>query len=132
MGVVDGGDLRTRSAGGTVPNVRVERLCWLAVRDRLARRGRLSPLLAVFRVGSLAWLPLQGRAAGPDADWLGVDPVAGRLRSFAFAVYDVAQQLSAVEREELRRTGQVPDWFLPAVSRRRRRSRRRHPRTGAR
>jgi hypothetical protein len=120
IGIRRGAVAGARPAARAVPNVRIERLCWLAIRDQLARRGRVNPLLTVFRVGALAWVPLRGRVAGPDADWLGADPVSGRMRSFAFAVYDVARQLSAAERQELRRTGQVPDWFVPAVYRRRR------------
>ncbi len=86
--------------------------------DSAARAGQSSA--DGVPVGSLAWVPLPGRATGPDADWLGTDPVSGRMRSFAFTVYDVPRQLSAVERQELRRAGQLPGWFLPAVYRRRR------------
>jgi hypothetical protein len=57
-------------------------------------------------------------------DWLGADLTAGRTASFGFAVYDVAQQLSVAVRQQLRRTGEVPAWFLPAVYRRRRELRR--------
>ncbi len=107
-----------------VPNVRIERLAWLAVRDRLARGGRDNPVLAMFRVrsgGRNARLAVPGV---PDRDWLGYDLTAGRMASFGFAVYDVAQELSVEERQVLRATGEVPDWFLPAVYRRRRRLRR--------
>ena len=124
VGAASGGDAGARPAARAVPNVRIGRLCWLAIRDQLARRGRKNPLLTVFRVGSLAWVPLRGRVAGPDTDWLGADPVSGRMRSFAFAVYDVSRQLSAAERQELRRTGKVPDWFVRTVYRRRRELRR--------
>jgi hypothetical protein len=124
MAAGSGGGAGAQPAPRAVLNVRIERLCWLAVRDQLARRGRVNPLLTVFRIGSLAWMPLRGRAAGPDADWLGADPVSGRMRSFAFAVHDVARQLTAAERQQLRRTGQVPDWFVPAVYRCRRELRR--------
>ena len=128
LGAGSGDDAGAPPARRAVPNVRIERLCWLAVRGQLARRGRVNPLLTVSRVGSLAWVPLRGRAAGTDADWLGADPVSGRMRSFAFAVYDVARQLSAAERQQLRRTGQVPEWFIAAVYRRRRELRRRRSR----
>ena len=124
MGTESGVGAAAQPAPRAVPNLRTERLCWLAVRNQLARRGRVNPFLTMFRVGSLAWAPLRDRAAGPDTDWLGIDPVSGRMRSFAFAVHDVARQLSATERQQLRRTGHVPDWFVPAVYRRRRQLRR--------
>jgi hypothetical protein len=66
------------------------------------------------RVGRGSWRQL------PDAEWLGADFTSRRIASYGFAVYDVAQELSVAERQELRRTGAVPDWFLPAVHRRRR------------
>lgn len=107
-----------------VPNVRIERLCWLAVRDRLASRGRDNPVLAVTRVRWGVRLQRGGRSGEPRMDWLGADLTAGRMASFGFAVHDVAQELSVAERQELRRTGEVPEWFLPAVYRRRRELRR--------
>jgi hypothetical protein len=107
-----------------VPNVRIERLCWLAVRERLARGGRDNPVLAVFRVRSGARNPIYDRPGMPARDSLGFDLTSGRMASFGFAVYDVAQELSVEERQVLRRTGAVPDWFLPAVYRRRRELRR--------
>lgn len=108
-----------------VPKVRIERLCWLAVRDRLARRGRDNPLLAMFRVRTASRISRYGRPGAPERDWLGIDLTAGRMASFGFAVHDVAQRLSVEERQVLRRTGEVPGWFLPAVYRRRRELRRR-------
>jgi hypothetical protein len=107
-----------------VPNVRIERLCWLAVRDRLARGGRDNPLFAMFRVRSGSRISRHGRPGAPERDWLGFDLTSGRMASFGFAVHDVAQRLSVDERQVLRRTGEVPDWFVPAVYRRRRELRR--------
>jgi hypothetical protein len=107
-----------------VPNVRIERLAWLAVRDRLARGGRDNPVLAMFRIRSGGRHSRLAVPGVPDRDWLGFDLTAGRMASFGFAVYDVAQELSVEERQVLRATGDVPDWFLPAVYRRRRRLRR--------
>jgi hypothetical protein len=103
-----------------VPKVRIERLCWLAVRDRIARGGRDNPVLAVFRVRSGLRYPRRGRAGVPVPDGLGDDLTSGRMASFGFAVYDVAQRLSVAERRVLRETGEVPGWFLAAVYRRRR------------
>ncbi len=107
-----------------VPNVRIERLCWLAVREKLARRGRDNPVFAAFRLRSSARISRSGRPGAPERDWLGFDLTAGRMASFGFAVHDVAQQLSVAERQALRATGEVPDWFLAAVYRRRRELRR--------
>ncbi|GAA5184696.1 hypothetical protein GCM10023322_26740 [Rugosimonospora acidiphila] len=91
--------------------VRDERLCWLAVRDQLDRRSRRRSLL--------------GRLVGnftPTGRGLGVDltrgSVKGRMMRYSFAVEDVAQRLTPEERQVLRSTGQVPDWFLNAVERR--------------
>lgn len=107
-----------------VPNVRIERLAWLAVRDRLAKGGRNNPILAMFRVRSGGRHSRLAIPGVPDRDWLGYDLTSCRMASFGFAVYDVAQELSVEERQVLRATGEVPDWFLPAVYRRRRRLRR--------
>ena len=93
--------------------VRDERLAWLAVRDELARRSRNRPLTFLRRIfGNLA----------PTTKGFGQDttaPVAGRrMRRWSVAVFDVAQRLDAGEREVLRATGRVPDWFLGAVRQR--------------
>jgi hypothetical protein len=40
------------------------------------------------------------------------------MRRWSVAVHEVAQRLDAGEREVLRSTGRVPDWFLDAVRRR--------------
>jgi hypothetical protein len=95
------------------PKVRDERLAWLAVRDELTRRSRCGPLTFLRRVfGNMA----------PTTRGLGTDvtvPSANRhMRRYSFAVYDVAQRLDAGEREVLRATGRVPDWFLGAVTKR--------------
>jgi hypothetical protein len=109
----------------TVPKVRIERLCWLAVRDRLGRRERRNPVMPAWWVRSVARVGRGSWRSLPDAEWLGADLTSKRVASFGFAVYDVAQELSVAERQVLRSTGEVPDWFLPAVHRRRRELRRR-------
>jgi hypothetical protein len=95
------------------PKVRDERLAWLAVRDELARRSRRGPFTFLRRVfGNLA----------PTGTGLGTDVTVPsrnrRMRRYSFAVHDVAQRLDAREREALRTTGRVPDWFLDAVVKR--------------
>ncbi|HWB38415.1 MAG TPA: hypothetical protein VHA75_20555, partial [Rugosimonospora sp.] len=49
----------------------------------------------------------------------------GRVRdrqrqAYSFAVHDTVADLSPAERDHLRQTGQVPDWFLDRVVQRRR------------
>jgi hypothetical protein len=93
--------------------VRDERLAWLAVRDELTRRSRRGPLTFLRRVfGNMA----------PTGTGMGTDVTAPsknrRMRRYSFAVHDVAQRLDAGEREVLRATGRVPDWFLGAVTQR--------------
>ncbi len=117
--------LGAQSQARPVPKVRIERLCWLAVRDRLARRERRSPVMPAWWVRSMSRVGRGSWRSLPDAEWLGADMTSKRVATFGFAVYDVAQELSVAERQELRRSGTVPDWFLPAVHRRRREMRRR-------
>lgn len=93
--------------------VRDERLAWLAVRDELARRSRNRPLTFVRRIfGNLA----------PTTKGFGHDTTAPvtsrRMRRWSVAVHEVAQRLDAGEREVLRATGRVPDWFLDAIGER--------------
>jgi len=97
----------------TRPKVRDERLAWLAVRDELARRSRRRPLTFLRRI--LGNLAPTSKGFGQDA----TAPVAGRrMRRWSVAVFDVAQRLNPGEREVLRATGRVPDWFLDAVRQR--------------
>jgi hypothetical protein len=93
--------------------VRDERLCWLAVRDQLARHSRTRPTTLLRRLlGNL--MPTR---RGLGADVTG-GSVRGRMARYSIAVHEVAQRLDPGERQVLRDTGQVPDWFLPAVRRR--------------
>jgi hypothetical protein len=114
-----------QSQARAVPKVRIERLCWLAVRNQLARRERRNPVMPAWWVRSMARAGRGSCRSLPDAEWLSADLTSKRVASFGFAVYDVAQELSVAERQVLRSTGKVPDWFLPAVHRRRREMRRR-------
>jgi hypothetical protein len=89
------------------PRLRDERLCWLAIRDDLARLTRRRRMLDTFLTGGFA--PKLVR------DW-----ESQRLATYSFAVHRTASRLSDEERQALRVTGRVPDWFLAAVLRERR------------
>ncbi|GIH16940.1 hypothetical protein [Rugosimonospora africana] len=91
--------------------VRDERLAWLAVRDRLNRRSRRRSVLGRL-FGNLT---PTGTGFGTD---LSRGSVKSRMMRYSFAVDDVAQRLTPEERQALRATGQVPDWFLGAVEKR--------------
>jgi len=95
------------------PKVRDERLAWLAVRDELSRRSRRGPVTFVRRV--FGNMTPTGQGLGAD---LTVPAANRRMRRYSVAVHDVAQRLDAGEREVLRTTGRVPDWFLGAVVKR--------------
>jgi hypothetical protein len=90
---------------------RDERLAWLAIRDQLERRSRRRSLLRRL-VGN--FVPT-GRGLGSDVTG---GSIKGRMMRYSFAVDDVAQRLSPEERQVLRGTGQLPEWFLEAVERR--------------
>lgn len=91
--------------------VRDERLAWLAVRDQLNRRSRRRSVLGRL----LGNLTPTGTGFGTD---LTRGSVKSRMMRYSFAVEDVAQRLSPQERQVLRATGEVPDWFLDAVEKR--------------
>lgn len=111
-----------------------ERLCWLAVRDRLpGQAGGLQALAAVVPLVvlvALGYLAAGGAGAffGAILGCVGALVVTrwyGRLRdrqrqAYSFAVHDTVADLSPAERDHLRQTGQVPDWFLDRVVQRRR------------
>jgi hypothetical protein len=96
-----------------VRKVRDERLCWLAVRDELARRSRRGALWFVLTLatGTLGMFG-GGHAAETRRGW-----ASSRLAGYAFAVDAAASKLTAEERRVLRATGQVPRWFLAEVDR---------------
>ena len=96
-----------------VPRVNDDRLCWLAVRDRLGSRAR--------RLGPFGLLGiLAGRSRG--ATRLGGDlrreAASDRMSDYAIAVDRASGRLSAQERAHLRATGELPPWFLDAVEQR--------------
>jgi hypothetical protein len=101
---------------------RDERLAWLAVREQLIRRSRRRSFLRRV-LGNML----------PTAHGLGSDltrsAIKGRMMRYSFAVDDVAQRLRPEEREVLRATGQLPDWFMDAVESRVRELRRERGRT---
>jgi hypothetical protein len=92
-----------------VPKLRDERLCWLAVRDELARRSRRRPL-------SMLWLALTGVLGfGGTANRSRHAAASRSLSGYSFAVDQAARKLTLEERQVLRSTGKVPDWFLDEV-----------------
>jgi hypothetical protein len=115
------------------PRLRDERLAWLAVRDELARSERRTPsgiLTGLFggrrraksrdQVISMRARARSGSAEKPGGSVLSGDidipPSTSKyMMRYSLAVDEVAGRLSREERVELRRTGRVPDWFLPAV-----------------
>ena len=90
------------------PRLRDERLCWLAVEDKLHRRSkRGTAFLIGFSSGSRrGGLGNQNTARGF---------ASASMRKYAVAVDTVATRLNAQEREALRATGEVPKWFLAEV-----------------
>jgi len=77
-------------------NLTDERIAWLAAQPKceaLARRSLLTQ-----------------RRNFEYHDW-----VRDCVIAYATAVDTVAKHLSPTERDELRRTGQLPDWFFPEV-----------------
>lgn len=105
----------------TVPKLRDDRLCWLAVRDQLHRRARRNPVMFLaYVVGrhpryigtNAAGERLVSNAFGQGASQ---DIARGKMQRYAIAAYEVSARLNPDERQALRATGQVPTWFLPAV-----------------
>jgi vancomycin permeability regulator SanA len=87
--------------------IRDERLAWLAVSDRLARRSR--------RFGVMGWVAMIS-TFGLAAHGTRHIP-ANRMKAYSVAVDRAAEFLSAQERVVLRSEGTVPPWFLPEVER---------------
>jgi hypothetical protein len=115
-----------------VPRLRDERLAWLAIQgdlDRLAHRGPMARLRALTGDrrrrrppddGSIVTLKMRpGAKANPREPNLGDIKLprgsSKAMAKYSVAVYEVTTRLSPAERETLRNTGQVPDWFLDAV-----------------
>jgi hypothetical protein len=88
-----------------------QRLCWLAAREQLRRRPPGRPARTGFGE-VLSWLNRAvSRVIMPDQNReLRSDQMAA-----AAVVDDLSRRLTPQERQLLRQTGDVPDWFLPAV-----------------
>lgn len=105
----------------TVPKLRDDRLCWLAVRDQLYRRASRNPLMLLAYVVSRRprYIGTNARGAKLVSDAVGAgagqDIKTGKMQTYAMAAYEVSERLTADERQVLRTTGQVPSWFLGAV-----------------
>jgi len=97
----------------SIPNVADERLCRLIVHDEMRERAR--------KLGFFGWITLpfsfatDGATVGGD---LRRERGSDRMHVYAVAVDDAAQTLSADERQHLRATAEVPDWFMDDVERR--------------
>lgn len=114
----------------TAPRPRDEHLAWLAVRDELVRstrrsvRGILRTVLggrnrAATR-GALTNMQVRSSArsissTGPDLGDIFVKPSSPEMIRYSLAVHEQAAKLTEPERQVLRATGRVPDWFLTAV-----------------
>lgn len=102
-----------------VPRLNDDRLCWLAVRDRLNKKAdKLGPfgwLSALAGSGGTGRSSSAGARLGGD---LRRQDRTDRMGDYAFAVDEAARALSAEERRHLRATGEVPDWFLGEVEQR--------------
>jgi hypothetical protein len=105
--------------------LRDEQLAWLAVRDGLLRhdRRRITSRIGAFldrRNRRAARERVTGSRPGQrDGSGLGdveVVPSSAYIIRSSLAVEEVSRRLSDGERERLRATGEVPDWFLPEVT----------------
>ena len=89
-----------------------QRRCWLAVREQLRRRPPGRPARTGFgevlswfnRALSRVIMPAANREFRSD-----------QMAAAAVVVDDLSRRLTPQERQLLRQTGDVPDWFLPAV-----------------
>ncbi|MFD0529595.1 hypothetical protein ACFQ1I_26505 [Kitasatospora arboriphila] len=98
-----------------IPNVTDERLCWLAVREQVGKKARKPGLLGWLQVLGTIMGGGQGARIGGD---MRREAAASKMTHYTFAVDDAARALTAEERQHLRSTGEVPDWFLADVERR--------------
>jgi hypothetical protein len=84
-----------------------DRLAWLAIKPYIVDKTRPS-----FWWRLLGTLGRRGAvASGHEAREIASE----KRTSYAFAVGDAVQELSREDRAMLRRTGQVPDWFIARV-----------------
>lgn len=91
-------------------NVRHERLVWLAARPHLDRLHRKwwHVLTRVMRARN------RPRGTLWITDHVETDDLSKALQSGALVIDGLAGRFSPVEREVVRRTGLLPDWFWPA------------------
>jgi len=92
------------------PGLRDERLCWLAVEEKLRRRSMRG---TGFFIGLSSLVRSADVAFGAPGTARGF--ASAKMRKYAVAVDIVAMRLNPQEREVLRTTGEVPDWFLDEV-----------------
>jgi hypothetical protein len=81
-----------------------DRLAWLAVKPYIDSKTRPSFLLR-----------LAGALTGGPGMAVAREGANDKVHTYAFAVGDAVQDLTAEDRAMLRRTGQVPDWFIGRV-----------------
>jgi hypothetical protein len=90
--------------------VRHERVVWLAARGELAR---------IHRKWWHAWTRVARASDAPrrtmfiDAKNPESDDLSASLQQASFIVDGLAGHFSAAERETVRRTGALPEWFWP-------------------
>jgi cell division inhibitor SulA len=90
-----------------------ERLCWLAVREDLARKANNGPGITLIKI-----LTARSRGRGRAGRSTASELVSDRMTRYAVAVDELAGKLSREERATLRTAGTVPAWFLGEVERR--------------
>jgi hypothetical protein len=105
--------------------LRDEQLAWLAVRDGLMRhdRRRIASRIGTFldrRNRRAARDRVTGGRPGQREDSglgdIDVVPSSRYMIRSSLAVEEVSHRLSDADRDRLRATGEVPDWFLPEVT----------------
>lgn len=101
------------------PRLRDERLAWLAVRDQLERRSRRGVFGILMRFLGARRRLSAARFAGLSTAWVAEEQrkehLSARMMRYSIVVDRLARQLSAEDRQMLRDTGAVPEWFLPRV-----------------
>jgi hypothetical protein len=127
---------RVRRVKAWVPNqdLDVTVLAWQAVRPRIRKRSSLSALLGVFTGGGGATGAMGLGTGGSlftgdvadsvmrteqsalrDAHQQVSDSKQKRLAPYQFACLDLSRRLTHEETDRLSATGELPDWFLPAL-----------------
>jgi hypothetical protein len=90
------------------PNVRNERLAWIAAKPRLEKLNRRwwNSIFSVTRSAAIDTHGLHG-------SHLDRDELDKGMQRSAFVVDQLATRFTAPERETLRLTGRLPEWFWP-------------------